>query len=58
MTLSAACQTTVPIGHIVMLGGPIMGSPATSKGMLLQLLLRNTIPIMAHELTTTYVEHS
>ncbi|MGA2173121.1 MAG: hypothetical protein ABSG82_08985 [Sedimentisphaerales bacterium] len=60
VALSAACQTTnMPIGHIVMLGGPIMGTPAASLGASLQLQLMGasgallSIPITANALTTT-----
>jgi hypothetical protein len=60
VALSAACQTTnMPIGHIVMLGGPIMGTPAALLAVSLQLQLKGlngaqlSIPTIAHALTTT-----
>jgi hypothetical protein len=60
VALSAVCQTTnMPIGHIVMLGGPIMGTPAALLAASLQLTLTGLsgaqlqIPIIADALTTT-----
>jgi hypothetical protein len=56
VSLSAACQTGIPVGNLVMLGGPINGTPAASLAVALQSSSYNALQTVLHYLGTSFAQ--